>query len=190
VAHVLEDYFVAAQKGQVHLTSAAIDRLLRGVDVLSQIGQNADSQLTQWLAGAESAVRGVVEDLTALRQGEPAPPPSPNVVEDQSSGDPCVIRPAANLDTAEATELRRSARDLLARGVMPIRLDLSRVRTVAPAGLIVLASLVREASDRHTPARLEVSGADAGLLTLLRLTRLDRSYHLADSAESTTARGS
>jgi anti-anti-sigma factor len=159
------------------------------VDVLSQIGQNADAQLAQWLAGAESAVRSVFEDLTALRQGGTAPPP-PEVVEDQPSRDPCVIRPAGNLDAAGAADLRRSVRDLLAQGMTHIRLDFSSVRTVAPAGLTVLANLVREANDRQTPARLEVGGADAGLLTLLRLTRLDRSYHQTDSAVSTAARGS
>jgi two-component system chemotaxis sensor kinase CheA len=70
VAHVMEDYFVAAQGGQVSLTSDAIDRLLRGVDVLAQIGHTPDAQLAEWLTGQESAVRLLVEDLTALRQGE------------------------------------------------------------------------------------------------------------------------
>jgi hypothetical protein len=54
----------------------------------------------------------------------------------------------------------------------------------------VLVLLVREANDRQTPAKLELGGADAGLLTLLRLTRLDRSYHLAGSVVPTAARGS
>ncbi len=190
VAHVLEDYFVAAQKGQVRLTSPAIDRLLRGVDVLSQIGQNADAQLAGWLAGAESAVRSVVEDLTALRQGEPAPPPIPDGVDDLPSRDLGVVKPSGNLDGAAAKELHQSVRDLLARGVTPIRLDLSQVRSVTPAGLIALADCARSANDRQASARLEIGGADAGLLTLLRLTRLDRVYHLADAAVSTVGRGS
>jgi two-component system sensor histidine kinase and response regulator WspE len=190
VAHVLEDYFVAAQKGQVRLTSAAIDRLLSGVDVLSQIGQNADSQLAQWLAGAELSIRCVVEDLTALRQGEPAPTQPTDEGKDRQSSDPCVVRSFGNIDAAAAKELRRSVRDLLARGVTPIRLDFSQVRTVAPAGLIVLADCVRTADGSETPAKLEIGGADAGLLTLLHLTRLDRSYRLADATVSTATRGS
>ena len=39
VAHAMEDYLVAAQRGQVTLTSAAIDVLLRGVDALTRIAQ-------------------------------------------------------------------------------------------------------------------------------------------------------
>jgi anti-anti-sigma factor len=190
VAHVLEDYFVAAQKGQVRLSSAAIDRLLRGVDVLSQIGQNADSQLAGWLEGAESSVRNIVEDLTALRQGEPAAAPPPNAVEEQPPIGPCVVRPSGNLDAAGAKELRRSVRDLLARGATHICLDFSQVRTVGPAGLIVLADFARTANGGETAAKLDINGADAGLLTLLSLTRLDRAYHLADATVSTAARGS
>src|SRR5262249_44045647 len=41
VAHVLEDCFVAAQKGEVHLDAGAIDVLLRGVDFLTQVTQPA-----------------------------------------------------------------------------------------------------------------------------------------------------
>jgi two-component system sensor histidine kinase and response regulator WspE len=190
VAHVLEDYFVAAQKGQVRLTSAAIDRLLSGVDVLTQIGQNADSQLAGWLAGAELSIRCVVEDLTSLRQGEPAPSPPPKAEEDQPPVGPCVVRPSGNLDAAEAKELRRSVRDLLDRGATHIRLDFSQVRTIAPAGLIVLADFARTANGHEPSATLEINGADAGLLALMRLTRLDRAYHLADATVSTAGRGS
>ncbi|MBN3793234.1 Hpt domain-containing protein, partial [Burkholderia sp. Ac-20353] len=41
VAHVLEECFVAAQRGELTLTAAHIDALLHGVDLLLRVG-NAD----------------------------------------------------------------------------------------------------------------------------------------------------
>jgi two-component system sensor histidine kinase and response regulator WspE len=45
VAHALEDCFVAAQKGELVLPPAHVDVLLRGVDLLVQIGQLGEAKL-------------------------------------------------------------------------------------------------------------------------------------------------
>ena len=44
VSHHLEDCFVAAQRGQIRLTSDSVDVLLRGVDALSRLGTPADTR--------------------------------------------------------------------------------------------------------------------------------------------------
>ena len=43
VSHHLEDCFVAAQRGQITLTSDSVDVLLRGVDALGRLGTPADA---------------------------------------------------------------------------------------------------------------------------------------------------
>ena len=43
VSHHLEDCFVAAQRGQINLTSDSMDVLLRGVDALNRLGSPAES---------------------------------------------------------------------------------------------------------------------------------------------------
>ena len=49
VAHVMEDCFVAAQKGQICLEAETVDGLLNGVDWFTQLSQVQDADLTEWL---------------------------------------------------------------------------------------------------------------------------------------------
>ena len=70
VAHALEDAFVAAQKGTVALGPAHGDVLLRAVDLLGQIAQVPDDQLSSWQAEHEPAVAAMVADLKALLSAE------------------------------------------------------------------------------------------------------------------------
>src|SRR6187401_3572516 len=48
LAHVMEDVFVAAQGGRVRLQRAAIDVLLRGVDLLARLSKASESQIQTW----------------------------------------------------------------------------------------------------------------------------------------------
>src|SRR6185295_304983 len=41
VAHAMEDIFVAAQRGELELSRAHVDRLLAGVDLLARIAKTA-----------------------------------------------------------------------------------------------------------------------------------------------------
>jgi len=73
VAHAMEDAFVSAQKGEVALGSSAIDRLLRGVDLLSRLASAASS----------AEMQGEVEAFV-----------TGSAVQDDDSG-PAVAAPAA-----------------------------------------------------------------------------------------------
>ncbi len=75
VAHVLEDVLVAAQQRTITLTSAEIDLLLRGVDLLSEIGTSPEADSNNWLPAKNSHVRTLIEQLTAVAQGTPASVP-------------------------------------------------------------------------------------------------------------------
>lgn len=83
VAHVLEDNFVAAQRGEYAIRSADVDVLLKAVDLLVQIAQLPEGGASDWQAENESLIQGTVESLERLRTGalvDPAlsaVPPSP-----------------------------------------------------------------------------------------------------------------
>jgi two-component system, chemotaxis family, sensor histidine kinase and response regulator WspE len=87
VAHAMEDCFVAAQKGLLILQSEHVDVLLRGVDLLIQVGQLGDSELEPWQSERADSINTLVADLTAIKEGqaavrlEPSPssPPSPPI---------------------------------------------------------------------------------------------------------------
>jgi two-component system sensor histidine kinase and response regulator WspE len=48
VAHAMEDCFVAAQTGKLHLRQAEIDVLFRGVDMLLNISKRSEADIAQW----------------------------------------------------------------------------------------------------------------------------------------------
>lgn len=72
VAHSMEDCFVAAQRGQLTLGRAQTDRLLEGVDLLTQLGQTPESDLAVWDKEKAPKIRGFVHSLEAVLRDEPA----------------------------------------------------------------------------------------------------------------------
>ena len=48
ITHAMEDCFVAAQQGRLHLQQPHIDELLRGVDLLRQIADTDDDNMGRW----------------------------------------------------------------------------------------------------------------------------------------------
>jgi two-component system, chemotaxis family, sensor histidine kinase and response regulator WspE len=67
LAHVMEDCFVAAQEGRVVLDAGLIDMLLRGVDLIVQIGEPRDSDAQ---AAFEREVDTFVAALNARLEGQ------------------------------------------------------------------------------------------------------------------------
>ena len=95
VAHVMEDCFVAAQKGDVSLGSDQIDILLRIVDILTQLAQSLNENETDWLSQHREEIDRLIGAISAIIDGESAIPVSP--VEAAPSNEPA---PPANI-TAE-----------------------------------------------------------------------------------------
>lgn len=98
LAHVMEDCFVAAQKGQLQLGQNRVDRLLAGVDLIAQMAAvdepdaaawliDNDARITQLLASLaevadpkflfKEAVSPFTSDDKALVAPAPTPSPSP-----------------------------------------------------------------------------------------------------------------
>jgi two-component system sensor histidine kinase and response regulator WspE len=167
IAHGIEDCFVAAQGGSLALGSDAIDVLLRGVDALQRITLPEASDKG---AVTEDELRDVLEALAAVRAGR-APVAPARVVE---TGPP-TVRPAGNLDAAEAEAVRDRLAALLREPAALVRLDFAAVEDVGPAGVALLAL----AAGAATHTTLEIINAGPAVRLLLRATRLDRAYRLA-----------
>ena len=55
VAHALEDCFVAAQKGEIVIQPEAVDGLLSGVDMLTQIARVPEAEAAAWRTEASAS---------------------------------------------------------------------------------------------------------------------------------------
>ncbi len=97
VAHVMEDCLVKVQKGDLTLSSAAIDVLLRGVDALAQIALVAGPEFDVWQKEHEATISGLLAQLDAVAQGRPpVEEPKAAVVETPA---PVVETPAPVVET-------------------------------------------------------------------------------------------
>lgn len=74
VAHVMEDVFVAAQKGTITLDQDSIDILLKGNDILSRFASLASEELTEWLAGNKAEIDTLIADIKSIEK--PVTPPT------------------------------------------------------------------------------------------------------------------
>ena len=72
IAHAMEDCFVAAQNGQIQLSTADMDVLLGGMDMLSTISTTPESESDDWFAAHEEEIDTLVNNLTAIKQGKGA----------------------------------------------------------------------------------------------------------------------
>jgi anti-anti-sigma factor len=176
VAHVMEDCFVAAQNGRIHLGSDSVDVFLRGVDALSRIapgGEERDEISEQDLAQ-------LVEDIAAIQTGNRAPALRAETAPIPAGPTPAAldatIRPGGNLDNTRAELLRAQLSNLLRQGISPIQFDLAGVGDLDASGLALLAHAARTAARRQPPVAFEVRNASAQVQRLLRLTRLDESF--------------
>ncbi|MEI8243362.1 MAG: Hpt domain-containing protein, partial [bacterium] len=74
VAHALEDCFVAAQKGELAIRPEAVDGLLSGVDLLSQISRVSEADASAWQAAHQPEIAALMARLAAIRSGQTARP--------------------------------------------------------------------------------------------------------------------
>jgi len=64
IAHVMEDCFVAAQNGEITLSAACIDVLLKGVDTISDISGGQNNPLS------DDDVNKLISDLEVIKAGK------------------------------------------------------------------------------------------------------------------------
>jgi two-component system sensor histidine kinase and response regulator WspE len=72
LAHTMEDYFIAAEKGRVRVDSVHVDVLLQAADMFSRLSQLPDNDVANWLGRSRaqfSLLAGTIEAFLS----EPAP---------------------------------------------------------------------------------------------------------------------
>jgi two-component system sensor histidine kinase and response regulator WspE len=200
VAHVMEDCFVAAQKGVLTLSPADVDVLLRGVDLLGKVSEATRDPKADLANDFDEAVRSLVVELEAMLVpgGKPSggpseiaatPVPGPPAAEVAASNavTPTVGVPTATtsgaatisvpevLDAAAAEEVRRKFLSAVERGCDPIRIDLGATKDLDVQGLALLAAIPRHGA-RHGRPRLELAGVSAEMETVLGVTGLGGTY--------------
>jgi len=98
VAHVMEDCFVAAQKGTLVITPDDVDVLLKGVDLLGQISAASRDPATDW-SRFQQPVQGLVVELKGVLSGQPHPvaaaAPTPPAIPVAAPAPPAAVVPPA-----------------------------------------------------------------------------------------------
>ena len=148
VAHVLEDYFVAAQKKQIDVLPQHVDVLLAGVDLLTRIAQLSDEESQSWLAQNESTVAAYVANFDSILSGEkpaptnekhapsaPLPPPAPAKVEAESAALPEPEKTVA-VEAAPPPEPSKPAPEKADRVVRVTADSLTRLLALAGESLV------------------------------------------------------
>jgi len=184
VAHVMEDCFVAAQKGTLTLTPADVDVLLRGVDLLGKISEATKDPKADLADEFEGAVKGLVRELGAMlvpreKATEPAgrsaaAPPAREQAETATCRPETIVVPEF-FDATAAEEVRRRYLAAVEGGCDPVRLDLGATKDLDVQGLTLLAAIPRDVARRGRP-RLELTMLSAEMETVLLVTGLGESY--------------
>ena len=139
VSHALEDCFIAAQQGILHLTSDSIDVLLKGIDLLAAVGRLEEAVLSEKMpeyeVKADAVVLAVERLVTEAEKATPSNSASFDMSFDVSTFDALtmddpvanavsdfLIDPLAPVEGSEATEPVKT---------VAIELDLPAVRSAA-----------------------------------------------------------
>ena len=71
ITHVMEDAFVAAQKGELEISRRHIDILLRGVDLLNRIAAVPEADIPEWDAAREPEIAAFLTLLASANEASP-----------------------------------------------------------------------------------------------------------------------
>ncbi len=94
-----------------------------------------------------------------------------------------VVAPQDRVDAFSAGELRERLDQLLAEGTSMLVIDLGNVPFLDSAGMAVLVSALKRARQANGDVKL-VWPKEEAARRILRLTRFDRVFSMADTAEA------
>jgi anti-sigma B factor antagonist len=106
------------------------------------------------------------------------------ILESTCNGSPVLRVQAPRIDAASAPEFRRLLAELGHRGLASFVLDLTEVGFVDSTGLGALVSAFKLAG---RPGGVVISGANASVRTLLKITRMDRVFRLFETETEAAA---
>lgn len=184
VAHVMEDCFVAAQKGVLTLTPADVDILLRGVDLLGKISEATKDPRADLAITFEESVRSIVVELEAMLVCRDAPQQPTPAAAAPAPLEPAVTAPSPQaitlvfpdiLDATAAEELRRKLLEVVEHGNRTVQLDLRSTRDLDVQGLTLLAAIPKHAAKHGRPA-FRLAGVSPEMSLVLTTTGLAEAY--------------
>ncbi|MCE9547665.1 MAG: Hpt domain-containing protein [Planctomycetia bacterium] len=176
VAHVMEDCFVAAQKGTLRLTPADVDVLLRGVDLLGNISAATRDPEANLSAAFDGDVQSLVGQLENVLAGKPAVATPPVAIPPAAA---TLVFPSL-LDGAAAEALRQQFIAAMDAQSPAIRFDLSATKDLEVPGLALLAAAPQYIAARSGPP-LSLAGVSSEMATVLRVTGLENQYRSSDT---------
>lgn len=149
LAHVMEDVFVAAQKGRITIQPGDIDILLKGVDLLASLAGVREEAAAHWAAVNAARVSELTAAYQGLATGTPRVPTKPNMpavsppVETPSFTRPGIVVPDAS--PVDEPALFDVFRDEVRMNAIAFRDALSAVEPgpVSDKALVPLESAVR-----------------------------------------------
>jgi anti-anti-sigma regulatory factor len=185
------------QKGAIGLSSADVDVLLRGVDLLGKISASTRDPSTDLAQQYNSVIQALVSELKAVLRGEgkssgvSTSGASPAVVQAAPSQAPKSEAAAASgpsppasditifcpeiLDATAAEEIRNQFLDAIASQSATIRFDLGATRDLDVQGLALLAAVPKHLAE-HSRSSLQVVRISGEMATVLRVTGLSEPY--------------
>ena len=174
VAHVMEDCFVAAQKGEVSLGSDQIDILLQIVDLLTQLSQSLSEGGMDWVSQHRHEIDRLVGAISAIINGEEAIELSPIEVTPSMKPVPPAGLPAESgqppVDNAVGLPIPQEAGETLPRQDLTemdrtVRVTAAKIeRLMGQAGEVVVSARGLPA---FSEALLELKRNHFELLTIL-----------------------
>ncbi|MCW7754412.1 ATP-binding protein [Desulfobotulus sp. H1] len=94
------------------------------------------------------------------------------------------IHPGGDITAATADGLRRLMLTILDQGISSFRLNLSQTSDIDSIGLSLLVGFARILGENKRHGELVITRASESLVTLFRMTRLDRMYTIIRNPES------
>jgi len=144
MAHVLEDYFVAAQHNACVPDHSQIDLLLSGVDLLAQLGRRAEADVSSWPHERATQIADFLSRMQALVQptGQGRSGPQENLTGGNTGRHPLSSRkaPGHSAHVSRATAAPSTTRELPLRRAEAME----RVVRLAPENLNRLLGLAGE----------------------------------------------
>jgi len=202
VAHVMEDCFVAAQKGAIRFSPGDVDVLLRGVDLLDKISaatRDPNANLAREFGGLVEALVAELQTVksgrgdsgavsiasggtaaisspatTAPKSAAAAAAPTEPVPSSSTASDVTISFPKI-LDSAAAEEIRGQFLFAIDSRCATIRFDMQATKDLDVQGLAFLAAAPQHLA-KLSRASLELAGLSVEMATVLRVTGLGEPF--------------
>ena len=202
VAHVMEDCFVAAQRGTLTFSPGDVDILLRGVDLLGKISAATRDPGVDLAREFSAPVQTLVDELQAILSGRGkrrkvvadiggtsvTASPGPLVPTTESAGaharepvsatgEATIVCPEI-LDSAAAEAIRVQFLSAIESDCLTIRFDLRATKDLDVQGLSLLASVPTYLAKCGRQA-LRLAGISPQMASVLRVTGLAEPFGMS-----------